>query len=307
MGGHVFVSYSRTDQEYVEALAIACSERGIDCWIDTNLDYGSRWPQVIRERLDSCAAFVVVMTPEAEDSVWVGREIDQAESTARPIMPLLLRGDRFFRLAEHQFDDVRSGALPTERWFRSIRDLAGSQDELQRGTPPRDLSVDASASQAAVRTDEEASPARVWTRNEADREPHAGQRKDAREQQRKVLNELAHAEGIQLEMLKKPLELLTQNLQADEELLGACQLYHVGHGALAVTSRRLVVVEGRWIGYKVREIPYEQIVAAWAERGLVSCKLVISASPEGFKSNVLPEDRADALAALIDERAQAER
>jgi hypothetical protein len=305
MVGHVFVSYSRTDQEYVEALAIACSERGIECWIDTNLDYGSRWPQVIRERVDSCAVFVVVMTPEAEDSVWVGREIDQAESTARPIMPLLLRGNRFFRLAEHQFDDVRSGALPTERWFHSILDLAESKDELQR--PPSDLSVDASAGQAAVRSDEEASPARVWTRNEADLEPHAAGRKDAREQQRKVLNELAHAEGIQLEMLKKPLELLTQKLEADEELLGACQLYHVGHGALAVTSRRLVVVEGRWIGHKVREIPYNQIVAAWAERGLASRKLVISASPEGFKSNVLPEDSADALAALIDGRAQAQR
>lgn len=107
MGNDVFVSYSRADQAYVDTLVAALAERAIPFWLDREIDYGSRWPQVIKEKLDTCAVFVVVMTPDAEGSVWVGREIDQAESTGRPLLPLLLREQRFFRLAEHQYEDVR--------------------------------------------------------------------------------------------------------------------------------------------------------------------------------------------------------
>jgi hypothetical protein len=34
---------------------------------------------MIRRRVDSCAAFVVVMTPDADQSRWVKREVAQAE------------------------------------------------------------------------------------------------------------------------------------------------------------------------------------------------------------------------------------
>lgn len=122
----MFVSYSREDQGYVDKLDAAFATRQIPCWIDRDIDYGSRWPRVIKEHIDSSAVVIVVMTPDAEDSVWVGREIDQAESTARPILPVLLRGQRFFRLAEHQFEDVRDGGLPSERWFRRVGELAGT-------------------------------------------------------------------------------------------------------------------------------------------------------------------------------------
>lgn len=143
MAGHVFVSYSRKDATYVEALVAACAERGIEHWIDRHIDYGSRWANEIRDRVDACAVFVVVMTPEAEESEWVEREVHRAQAKKRPIMPLLLRGDEFFRLAAHQFEDVRDGVLPSEGWFGRIRELAPSTlpdgaVEREGGAPPTD-------------------------------------------------------------------------------------------------------------------------------------------------------------------------
>jgi tetratricopeptide (TPR) repeat protein len=126
VGNHVFISYSRDDQAYVDRLVAALAGHGIASWIDREVDYGTRWPQVVRAHIDTSAAVVVVMTPVAEESVWVGREIDQAETNARPTLPLLLRGERFFRLAEHQYEDVRDGTLPLDRWFERIRTLTGS-------------------------------------------------------------------------------------------------------------------------------------------------------------------------------------
>lgn len=130
MENHVFVTYSRADQAYVDELVAAFSQKGIKYWIDRYIDYGSRWPQVIRQQLDASAVVVVVMTPDAENSIWVGREIDQAESTGRPILPLLLRGSRFFRLAEHQYEDVRTGVLPSDRWFARVQEITGSARPL---------------------------------------------------------------------------------------------------------------------------------------------------------------------------------
>jgi uncharacterized caspase-like protein len=152
--------------------------------------------------------------------------------------------------------------------------------------------------------DQPASPVPKRTRGAARREPQAARPKDAREQQRRILSELAHTEGIKLSELRKPLELLTQELEADEELLGVCRIIGIDVGVLAVTSRRLVLVQGGWFAPKVGEIPFKQIVAARAERGLRGRKLVITASPEGVTLIVFPEEPADALAALINERAQ---
>jgi len=139
VGSYVFISYSSSDQAYVDLLVEHLQAHGLEVWIDArSIDYGSRWPTVIRDHINSCAAFIVVMTPSAEDSEWVGREIDQAQLKERPIRPLLLSGERFFRLAEHQFEDVRSGSLPTARFVQHLATLtAANSPASQPESSPR--------------------------------------------------------------------------------------------------------------------------------------------------------------------------
>jgi DnaJ-class molecular chaperone len=124
VGGHVFISYRHgVDDRYVDDLVTALTAAGIPVWHDKQIISGDRWERVIKQKIDSCVAFVVVMTPEAEDSDWVMREVAQADRTNRPILPLLRRGEVFFRLVNVQFEDVRDGRMPGAGFIARLRQL----------------------------------------------------------------------------------------------------------------------------------------------------------------------------------------
>jgi len=126
--GHIFISYSHSqDRGYAERLAAYLASCGHRVWFDKEIIQGDRWPQAIRTNIDSCAAFIVVMTPEAERSEWVEKEIDQAHHTSRPILPLLLRGARFFTLANVQYEDVTGGRMPSPNFMQHLRMIAPAQ------------------------------------------------------------------------------------------------------------------------------------------------------------------------------------
>ena len=79
-------------------------------WSDDELISGDRWEQVIKERIDGCAAFLVV-----------------------------LEGDVFFRLADVHAEDVRGGGMPGDRFVDALRDVG------RRGQQTRGQVVQASA------------------------------------------------------------------------------------------------------------------------------------------------------------------
>jgi hypothetical protein len=128
VAGHVFLSYAREDGAYVQRLRAYLHERGVETWVDSETDYGTRWTQVVREKIDSCAALIVVMTPEAERSEWVEREIHRAETRGKLIVPLLLRGQSFFRLGVTQFVDVTDGGLPPDEFVYRLTPTARGAD-----------------------------------------------------------------------------------------------------------------------------------------------------------------------------------
>jgi len=142
VGGHVFISYSHIpDRSYVDRLAALLTSAGHSVWYDGQLAHGDRWAQVVRHNIDTCAAFIVVMTPDAEQSEWVEREIDEARETSRPILPLLLRGRRFFTLANIQYEDVSTGELPGPDFMTRLREVASSSSVLEVAPPDASGSV----------------------------------------------------------------------------------------------------------------------------------------------------------------------
>ncbi len=121
MMGHVFVSYSRRDVAYAQRLASWLRAGGVEPWIDdTGVDYGSRYTGRIRDAIDTCDALVVIMTPAAEDSEWVEREIHRANLKRKAIYPLLLAGDPFMLLGNLHYEDVSDGSLPPHRFLQAF-------------------------------------------------------------------------------------------------------------------------------------------------------------------------------------------
>jgi hypothetical protein len=136
MGGHVFISYShRQDGGYVESLAAFLAGAGVPVWFDKEIVTGDRWERVIRTQIDTCSVFVVVMTPEADRSDWVAREIARAQKKAKPIHPLLLRGEEFFRLADLQYEDVTGARMPGELFVARLRNVTNPQRDLRHLAP----------------------------------------------------------------------------------------------------------------------------------------------------------------------------
>src|SRR5215475_7456650 len=121
---HIFISYSKKNRDYARPLADHLIKLGFDVWIDDEIQPSEDWWRNIRQAIKDCAAFVLVMTPEAENSHWVGLELLHALEYKKPLFPLLrsgdpnlLNSDSWSRIATFQYTDVRTGNLPPEKFF----------------------------------------------------------------------------------------------------------------------------------------------------------------------------------------------
>ena len=120
--GHVFISYSHKDSDYTHKLAEEMERHNIPVWIDDRIDYGTRWPHVIQEKIDTCSAFVLIMSDNARASDWVNNELTYAIGKGKKIFPLLLKGDTWLAVASIQHADVRNRRLPQEAFYKTVRD-----------------------------------------------------------------------------------------------------------------------------------------------------------------------------------------
>ncbi len=107
---HIFISYSKQDIEFTRYLRTLLEAEGYAVWVDeARLTPSARWWKAIEQNVETCSAFVIVMSPNAYESDWVEREILLAEKEKRPIIPVLLAGEAWSRLANIQHVDMRGG------------------------------------------------------------------------------------------------------------------------------------------------------------------------------------------------------
>jgi hypothetical protein len=122
--GHIFISYSHKDKDYVHKLQEALRNEGFDVWIDDRIDYGAEWPKVIQDHLDECDAFIVVVSENAYNSKWVQNELTRAVRKKKPIFPLLLQGDPWLSVETTQYVEVKDQSLPTEKFYTHLGKVA---------------------------------------------------------------------------------------------------------------------------------------------------------------------------------------
>ena len=118
--GHIFISYSHKDKDYVHRLQDALQAEGFEVWIDDRIDYGDEWPMVIQDRLDACDAFILVATEDSYKSKWVQKEVTRAQRINKPFFPLLLNGNPWLSIESTQYADVRDKSLPPEKFYKRL-------------------------------------------------------------------------------------------------------------------------------------------------------------------------------------------
>lgn len=112
--GHIFISYSRRDEVVMRRIVQYLREQGINVWVDNEkLVPGTPiWEREIEKAIDAAYAVVVVLSPDAKESVWVLNELTLADEFRKRVFPVLVRGDFresvHFRLVTRQYVDLRT-------------------------------------------------------------------------------------------------------------------------------------------------------------------------------------------------------
>jgi WD40 repeat protein len=88
----VFISYSRSDKEFVARLHDALVERQYEVWIDwEDIPPSAEWFEEIRAGVDRADAFVYVISPESVDSKVCAQELGHAVAEHKRIIPVVRR------------------------------------------------------------------------------------------------------------------------------------------------------------------------------------------------------------------------
>jgi len=75
----VFISYSRKDTEFVDALQSLLTVHGIEVWLDrSRLEGGQLWKDMLEEAITACDVFLLISSPASLTSHWVRQELRYA-------------------------------------------------------------------------------------------------------------------------------------------------------------------------------------------------------------------------------------
>jgi hypothetical protein len=110
----IFTSYSRRDTQIVDSIVAKMSQAGISVWIDREaIKAGNTWRVQIVQAIDTCHAFVLMLSPNSAASDNVRKEIDLSQDSGRTIFAVMLEPTRIpaeirYQLAGLQFIDVQT-------------------------------------------------------------------------------------------------------------------------------------------------------------------------------------------------------
>ena len=118
----VFLSYSRSDTEFMRNLCADLRSEGFRVWIDEGLDPGTkRWEEQVERAIEHARAIVTILSPASKQSLWVGRELSYGEGRGIRVFPVLADGSEQssvpLRLSSTQWIDAR------QDYFRAIERL----------------------------------------------------------------------------------------------------------------------------------------------------------------------------------------
>jgi WD40 repeat protein len=89
---HVFISYSRKDDDFVRRLSAALTERGKEVWVDwEDIHPSAKWKAEIAASIVSAEAFVFVVSPDSIASQVCAWELDQAQQNNKRLIPVVWR------------------------------------------------------------------------------------------------------------------------------------------------------------------------------------------------------------------------
>lgn len=136
MAATAFISYSRSNRAFAKRLVVDLKRAGVDAWLDlSSLEPGTRWATEIMPAIAAAGHVVLLASPEAKESEWVGKELAEAKRLGKTVVPLRLAGLPGTMPADWEAWHMIEGA-GTDYWKTFPRLVAAVKAPLP---PPRSL------------------------------------------------------------------------------------------------------------------------------------------------------------------------
>jgi hypothetical protein len=134
----VFISYPNQEKEKAELLASTLKSRGLAPWLaHRDLSPGVRWQDQIRNKLESCDAFVLLVEPSAKPSNWLQLEYTAAlesvwKDDEKVLIPVLTgKGDPPVFLRQFNVLRVPSRRKDWQAFLEGIADTIKGQRKTE--------------------------------------------------------------------------------------------------------------------------------------------------------------------------------
>ena len=108
----IFISYSSKDKEKAEQLTELLASAGLSVWIDqSRLEVSTSWSAEIVDAINSCEAFIVLLSPNSIESHNVIKEVSLASEKRKKILPLDLEPITLPRELEYQLAGIHRAPM----------------------------------------------------------------------------------------------------------------------------------------------------------------------------------------------------
>ncbi len=132
----VFISYKAEEIDKATEVKLALEENGISCWMaPVSIPGGSSYAAEITQAIRGAKVFVLILSPKAQESKWVGKEVDMAINEGKLILPFmieqceLLDDFRFYLTNVQYYEAYENKAQALEMLIRDIKKALGMQTE----------------------------------------------------------------------------------------------------------------------------------------------------------------------------------
>jgi hypothetical protein len=139
---HIFISYSRRDATIVDRLIRELQAASVEVWIDREyIGGGATWRREIVDAIENAAAVLLALSPDAAVSDKVRKELDIAEESNKPLIPVEIRPtviprDMVWHLVDLQRIDAATAFEDgVRRVVESVRAFVKSPRTLARLSP----------------------------------------------------------------------------------------------------------------------------------------------------------------------------
>ena len=142
---YVFISYSTSNKEIADHVRESLVQSGISCWMAPySIPYGSSYPTEIFDAISNCKVFVLILSQQAMESIYVEKELDLAVSNRCLVIPFqiddhtLSQGFRFFLCNVqilHAADSIEDGLAKMSDFIISATHHVAEPTSLLEAVP----------------------------------------------------------------------------------------------------------------------------------------------------------------------------